>query len=258
MPGLIHTMGQIAGGGFRLVYGTAYHDGAAWLANVGGSLLTARWLDFEPVQGGPVLVGITTDDRGQSSALVLGAYSDQPRTPATAPPTAAPPAPKAVVGSGTTTLTATATDTYGAGGWGRWASSQRGGEDVYTGTWGGYTVTGAWFYGTPKPELTGATATRIQFKVPARLNVGASGATTIQVYAHTNQKRPSGDVNRTTGPATLNIPAGFAGGYYDLPNTFAPALAAGGGISIAGGPYAGFQSRLDDPEAGKLVITWTR
>lgn len=313
MPALKHTLGQMDGGQTRRTFGTAYFDGTTWFANVGGSLLTARWVDpFQAVQGAPIVVDITTDERGQSSAFVVGGYTDQPRpstgtiltlTPDTviagsfggsvvaerligtyalgdsvylqwdsdrptvigkvpavtvAPVAAPPPPPVVVVGTGTTTLRATATDTFGVGGWGRWATSQRGGEDVYTGSMGGYTVTGSWFYGAPKTELTGVKATRIRFKVPARLNVGASGATTINVYAHTNQARPGGDVNRTGSPVTLSIPANFPGGYYDLPTTFAPVLAAGGGISIAGGPYAGFQGRLDDPEAGKLIIDWTR
>lgn len=80
MTGLKYTMAAIPGGNTRRTYGTAFWDGAAWFANVGGNLLTCRWLDpIQPVQGGNLVVDITTDERGQSTALVVGAYSDRPR-----------------------------------------------------------------------------------------------------------------------------------------------------------------------------------
>jgi hypothetical protein len=185
---------------------------------------------------------------------------------ALAPPPAAPPPPPVAppAGNGTTILTATATDTWGVGGWGRWATSTQGREDVYAGTWGGQTVTGAFFYGAPRPELQGKTATRIQFKVPARLDVGShNSAISIFVYAHNSQSRPGGDVNRIIGPHEVVIPAKWQGGLVDLPTTFGPAIAGGGGISFAGGSYAGFQGRLttyqnrQDPESGKLIMDWT-
>jgi len=258
MPGLKYTMAEIPGGSTRRVYGTAHWDGDSWRANVGGNLLSCRWLDFVAVQGGPIAVDIITDERGQSSALVLGTYSDQPRYPVTTPAPAAPPPPPTVVGNGTLPLVATLSDTWGAGGWGQWATSGRGGEDVYTGTWSGVTLTGAWFYGAPRPELAGKKVTRVQFRLPARIGgAGSAGAVTVHFYAHTSQSRPAGDVARTVGPFDFTVPAGWVGGYIDLPTTFGPVLAAGGGISIAGEPYAGFTSRLKDPEAGKLLIDWT-
>lgn len=316
MDGLKYTMGAIPGGSTRRTYGTAFWDGAAWFADVGGNLLTCRWLDpIQPLQGGKIVVDITTDEYGQSAALVMGGYTDQPR-PSTGTVNSVIPAglstrlvfdgedgvtyttdrfigsyspgdpvyltwdaavptiigkigAVAVVAegadrpvpptapSGTATSIATASDTFGVGGWGRWATSQYGGEDVYSGTWGGYTVTGSWFYGAPKPELAGKTVTRVQFKVPARLNVGASGAATIHLYAHTSGSRPGGDVTRVAGPFDVSIPAGWGGGLVDVPTSFAPVINAGGGISIAGSPYVGFVSRIKDPEAGKIIQDWT-
>jgi hypothetical protein len=174
-----------------------------------------------------------------------------------APPTEQelPPPPTAIT-TGHEVLTATASDTYGVGGWGRWATSTNGGEDVYTGSWGGHTVTGAWFYGTPRPVLQGKTITRIQFRLPARLRVGAYAAATIHLYAHNNGARPGGDVNRVAGPHDVVVQNASGPTWHDLPLSFAAALQAGGGISIAGDPYAGFNSRLKDPESGKLVIDW--
>lgn len=317
MAGLKHTMGAIPGGSTRRVYGNAFHDGSRWWVNVGGNLLDARWCaGVRPQQGLNVVVDITNDGQGQSTALVIDAYVDQPR-PGTgtvqdilpagpaieivfladdgvtyqtdqfigtfnlgdpvylnwdadkptimgkigalaAPPTPTPPPPApTAAASGEVSLIATASDTWGVGGWGRWASSQYGGEDVYTGTWGGYTLTGAWFYGAPKPELQGKTITRIQFRLPNRMNVGASGSAMIHIYAHTSGSRTGSDVSRVAGPFDVSIPQGSGPSWHDLPLSFAAALAGGGGISIAGDPYAAFNSRLDDPESGKLLITWS-
>jgi hypothetical protein len=171
--------------------------------------------------------------------------------------TAAPIAPTGTT-SGETALIATASDTYwGPGGWGSYASSRRGGEDVYSGTWSGVTVTGAWFYGAPKPELAGKTINRIQFKIPARMAVGVNGPATIHLYAHNSSARPGGDVTRVAGPHDVVVAQGSSGGYVDLPLSFAAALAGGGGISLAGDPYVAFNSRLDDPESGKILMNWS-
>jgi hypothetical protein len=186
-----------------------------------------------------------------SQPTVLGIVNDITITPDAAPPPEAPTA-----GTGSTNLIATASDTWGVGGWGRWATSQNGGEDVYTGSIGGYTVTGSWFYGSPNPELSGKTLERITFRLPQRLNVGSGGAVTVDLYAHTSPSRPGSDVTRVVGPHTVSVNPGETKGVIDLPLTFAATVAAGGGISIAGGPYAGFASRLDDAESGKATIYW--
>lgn len=316
MPGLKYTMGAMDPGSTTRYFGLSHWDGSRWWAKLGDNLLDARWADpMQPLQGGKIVIDITNDGKGQSSALVVCGYTDQPRPstgiiqevlPAgvstrlvfvgedgvtyttdrfigsyspgdpvyvtwdaavptiigaigatTAVPEAPPPPPEPVVAAGETHIAPTASDTFGVGGWGRWASSQRGGEDVYSGSQSGYAVTGSWFYGAPRPELAGKTITRILFKVPARLPVGASGTATVPFYAHTSGARPGGDVNRVSGPFNVPIPQGYGGGYTDLPTSFGPAIIAGGGISIAGGPYVGFQSRLDNPEFGKLIITWS-
>jgi hypothetical protein len=173
--------------------------------------------------------------------------------PAAAPPPAAPPA-----GNGNTKLSAIASDTFGVGGWGRWALSQRGGEHLYSGTWSGYTLTASWFYGAPRPELAGKTATAVRFRLPARLRAGNyNSPATVNIYAHTSPSRPGGDVSRVAGPHTVVVQPNAAAQIIDLPTSFGPIIAAGGGISIAGGDYVWFQSRLEDPESGKLDMDWT-
>ena len=319
MVSLSKTLAALPSDGFRIEFGSAYWDGDEWWANVRGELLMARWMDpIQPRQGGNIVVAIMTDGRGLGSALVLGAYTDQPRPstgsvlsvgvdeivftgddggtystkwfigpiagyapgdpvmlswdatratiigeiPVIAPPEESEPdrapVPERTNQAGQETLIATATDTYGVGGWGRWAGSQNGGEQVYSGTYGGYTMTGSWFYGAPRPALAGKSIDRVQFRVPARLGVGSyNSAATMHVYAHTSQYRPGGDVGRSVGPFDVVLAANQTPAWVDLPPEFGDVIAAGGGISIAGDPYIGLNGRRKDPESGKLLIDWS-
>lgn len=317
MDGLKYTMGAIPGGNTRRTYGAAFWDGSAWFADVGGNLLTCRWLDpIQPLQGGNIVVDITTDERGQSTALVIGGYTDQPRpstgtvtgvvaagsatkiiftgqdgvsysaerfvgtynlgdvvlldwaagqpsiigkvpAPSITPPASAPKPPGGGDVTGTLRTAATKSDTWGVGGWGRWATSQRGGEDVYSGTYAGYTMAGAWFYGAGNTVLSGRTILAARFRIPQRLGVGASGSATIHLYAHTSPNEPGGDVNRTVGPFDVTVAQNAPPQWVTLPTSFHAALVAGGGISISGDPYVGFRGRLGDPDSGKTEIDWT-
>ncbi|CAN7465906.1 hypothetical protein LJR013_003188 [Pseudarthrobacter oxydans] len=73
-------MAQIPGGGVSVRYGVARWDGEQWLIEDNGNLLSAMWLDpIQPLQGGQIAYLLVTDDYGQSSALVLGGYTKQPR-----------------------------------------------------------------------------------------------------------------------------------------------------------------------------------
>lgn len=319
MVSLNQTLAAIPPGGTNREYGTAYFDGTEWWANVRGGLLMARWVrTVQPVQGGKIIVDITSDGKGLGGALVIGEYDDQPapstgsvlavgldeivftgddggnyttknflgpisdyapgspvklswasnhptilgviaavNTPPAEPP-APPPVAIPVIQEGRETLISTATDTYGVGGWGRWAGSTNGGEQIYTGSWAGQTLTGTWFYGAPRPALQGKTITRVQFRVPDRLEVGNNNsAVTMHVYAHTSQYRPGGDVGRSLGPFDVVLAAHQDPAWIDLPTAFGPVIAAGGGISIAGDPYLGLNGRRNDPESGKLLMDWT-
>lgn len=187
-----------------------------------------------------------------SQPTVLGIVNDITITPDAAPPPEAPTA-----ASGSTTLIATASDTWWApGGWGSYATSTQGREEVYAGYWAPNTVTGAWFYGPPRPELAGKTLDRIEFRLPQRLGAGSSGPVTINLYAHTSPSRPGGDVTRVAGPFAVVVNPGETKGVIELPLPFAAPVAAGGGISIAGGDYARFASRLSDAESGKTTLYW--
>jgi hypothetical protein len=80
---------------------------------------------------------------------------------------------------------------------------------------------------------------------------------TIRLYAHTSQSRPGGDAARTVGPYDVVLTAKSPGGLIDLPPEFGAVIAAGGGLSIAGGSYVGLASRLDNPEYGKIIQNWS-
>ncbi|MFJ4286397.1 hypothetical protein ACIPY0_12195 [Paenarthrobacter nicotinovorans] len=323
MTSFDHTLEAIPSGSTNRYYGTAYHNGSRWLAEVRGKLLDVWWADpIQLVQGGQIAVDVTKlEGRGQYSALVVAAYTDQPRPitgtvmvvgvdeivvagddsssyatrwfvgPITdyavadpvklawsagsptiigklatisVPPPAPPPPPPAVVATGTEYLTATATDTWGVGGWGRWSTSKNGGEDVYSGTWAGITVTGAVFFGAPRPALQGKTITGIRVRVPQRIReAGASGPSTIHLYAHTSSAKPGTDVTRVAGPFDISVADNQSPSIVTIPPGhasfagFAAALQAGGGLSIAGDPYTGWHGRLDDPQAWQAELDWS-
>lgn len=317
MRGLKSTMAAIPPDSTRRVYGTAYHDGTRWWASIDGSLIEARWLDpIQPTQNGPIVIDITNTGKGQSSALVIGGYTDQPRpstgvvlavgitelviavedgqtyttervigaissyalndpvyldwsagkptvlgkptTITVTPPAPAPAPPRPKPVTGTAKAAAGKSNTWWApGGWGSWAGSRFGGEQVYSGTWGGGTVTGAWFYGAAFTNLGSREITEIRFWLPARLDVGNPATATVHLYAHTSMYQPGGDVNRTVGPFDVSVPLSRKAGWVTLPLTFADVLKAGGGISIAGDPYVGFNGRLSDPQSGRIEMDWT-
>ena len=341
MVSFAKTLAAIPDGGGRLVYGTAYWDGAQWWANVGGNNLGARWLDpIVPAQGDKIAVMLSSDGAGQSNAIVLGGYTDQPRPsdgevltvseteivvtgafggtfttdrfinpyipgaflegpvplgayrlqepprltyapgdpvhlswdasiptilgiigiPVTAPPPIDPPMPPASKPqTGTAKAPATRSNTWHpAYGWGAYAGSQNGGQQLYSGTWYGSTVTSAWFYGDSFTGLGNKTIAAIRFRLPKRLNVGASGNATIHLYLHTSKTQPGGDVARTLGPFNVAVTHEQGARFINLPLSWAAILKSGGGISLAGEPYVGYTGRIQDPESGRIEMDWTQ
>lgn len=175
--------------------------------------------------------------------------------PSTSPVVAAPPSAPAM-GTATYTAQDSATWVPGLGVWDAWA---RQGGRPYQGSSSGYTTYGAWFYAGSAAQLAGRTVTRIQFTLGTRLAVGASNdPITLHMYAHTSANRPGGDVTRSTGPYDVTIQPGAGPQTFDLPTSFAAALQNGGGIGVAGDPYAGFNGRLQEPASGLLQIDWSR
>lgn len=172
------------------------------------------------------------------------------------PPAVPPPAPAQQSGQTSYPASDSAAWVPSLGAWDAWAG---GGGHVYQGSNGGYTTYGSWFYAGSPAELSGRAVTRIQFTLGSRRTVGAyNSPVTLHLYAHTSSTRPGGDVTRTTGPMDITIQPGAGVQTFDLPTSFAAALQAGGGISISGEPYAGFNGRYTQPDSGTLTIDWTR
>lgn len=169
-----------------------------------------------------------------------------------------PPPPSASTG-GTHPVIATDSATFSVGyGWNAYY-----GQNLYQGDGSGWGApannSGAWFYGAGASQLAGSTVTGVQFRLPARKSGGASSSTaTAHIYLHNSPTRPGGDVSRIDGPFDVSVPPGYGGGYIALPTGWGGALVAGGGISITGSPYMGFQGRSEDPASGQLQLAWQR
>jgi hypothetical protein len=172
--------------------------------------------------------------------------------PSTAPPPTAATA-------GVHTVIATDSGTFSAGfGWNSYFK-----QNVYQGngaTWGAPTSnSGAWFYGSGANQINGSTVTGIQFKLPARNSAGTTSASgTVHIYLHNSPSKPGGDVTRVQGPVDVVVAPNSPGGLITLPASWGQTLIDGGGIGITGSPYMGFRGRGEDPESGKLLLTWQR
>lgn len=123
---------------------------------------------------------------------------------------------------------------------------------------------GIWFHGNGAGQLAGATTTRVQIWLGARLNnIGNyNAAATFSFYLSTSNS-PAADFSRVAGPHNVSIPARWGGGWVDLPAGWGSALAAtGGGIALGDSAatvnYAGAVGIDRDPQSGLLAIDWTR
>lgn len=216
-------------------------------------VVTAAGVDYdaEPV-GGPYVAGdLVHLDWGAGRPRVIG------KVTLTSVPVPPPPAPEQPpVQTGQTSAPAVWSRTYWPGG--GWGSVAGDGQKVIQGTWKGATSTGAWFYGTPFTGLAGRTITRIRFRLGDRLPMGASNdPATFHFYAHTSPGQPAGDTNRVMGPYEWVAAPGQQRVWIDLPIDFAPAIIAGGGIAIAGEPYAGMAGvTAASPDSGSLIFDW--
>jgi len=213
-----------------------------------GTTYTATFVaSYTPTVGDPVVLSWNA-----SVPTVVGKVAATAAPPNTAPPVVAPPATQA----GSTPFPASASDTFWpAGGWGTWAG---GGSHVYQGNYGSGQVYGAWFYAGSTAQTAGKNITGIRFKLGARRAVGGSSTpVTLHLYAHSSPNKPGGDVARVAGPYDITVQPGQPITEYNLPLSFASALQNGGGIAIAGDPYAGVQGVLSQPESGLLTMDWS-
>lgn len=193
-------------------------------------------------------------DWGAGRPRVIGKVS----TTAAPPPPPPPADPVPVVSTGEKWAAAVNSGTFwGPGGWDSWAG---GNENVFQGNYGSGPLYGAWFYGGAFGSINdGRAITRVRFRTGARRPVGASSAAaTFHFYVHTNSGRPGGDVNRVAGPFDVVINPGEGAKTIDLPAAWGATIAAGGGIAIAGDPYAGMNGRLAQADSGAIILDWKK
>lgn len=131
------------------------------------------------------------------------------------------------------------------------------GKDLYQGSYSSIGANrGAWFYHGKPNKLRGKKATSVEIYVPRRSKAGNYNATVeLQVYLHASERRPRGDVKRSSH-TTISIPKNFKGGWKDLPSNWGSAIIGGDGIGLSGGAYAGFEGVKKSPSSGQLRITW--
>jgi len=221
------------------------------LVSVGAIEVRARFDTAKTYTPGDV---VALDWKG-GTITALFVVTDYVPPPVIAPSTTAPP-PTNNTGELPVFANDSATWSATLGYWNVWATKN---QNLYTGTSGGHTVTASWFYNGATKQLEGATITEVRFRVPKRFLAGSyNDPITLHLYLHSSDTRPGTDVARYAGPYDLTIPAHFQGGWFNLPVEVGEALKAGGGISISGSPYAGFQGKSEDPASGQLLIKWAR
>lgn len=203
---------------------------------------------YTPVVGDSVILSWNAAVPSVIGKITTTAAPPPPPPPVQAPPTAAT--------TGSTPYPAASSGTWVPSN-GVWDSHAGGGSNVYQGTYG-VTTYGAWFYAGSTAQQAGKTITRIRFVLGARRPVGNNNQPAmVHFYAHTSANKPGGDVARTVGPYDVVAQPGQGPTQYDLPLSFAAVLQAGGGIAIAGEPYAGFLGVQAHPESGLLTLDWS-
>lgn len=212
-----------------------------------GDTYSCRYLGTAPADATEVLLmwqATTPWVVGDAAAYSTSVDPDDTETP-TAPPTAE---------SGVTKFVPFDAGSRNSGGWNF--------NDVRQGTYGAYTYTGAYFYGSKPAQLDGATITSARIKLGARTSSGAYDSDlTLNLQRVTDKTKPSGSLTFTGSTDATNVGTyPGAAAWYSLDTAIAQALvdAGGGGIGVSGSPYGGVEGLDQDPYAGTLELTWTR
>lgn len=202
---------------------------------------------------------------GFEDALVLGRRGSVPRPkpkpPEPKPKPVNPKPPKKTTGRTTITASRTSTWDITSGGWSGYQ-----GANVVTGSWGGRSSEGYWFYGTkPRNSLKGATVKKAEIYLPNRLRMGMYNNTaTASLQRHTSNSRPSGRPSKAGSTTNVRVPKiGTTGGWTTIPNSIAQAIINnGGGIALIGSTYLGFPGAGSgsgrNPRSGALRISWEK
>lgn len=183
-------------------------------------------------------------------------YVSKAQTTPTPPPVQTVAAPPSTPNSGTTSFAASDSATYGPFGWGSWGNT----SEVYSGTWGGSTVNGAWFYAGGPSQLQGRTITGGRVTLGPRVGgVGSyNSPATVNIYSHGSVNRPAGNISLINGPVTVTAQPYQGLTTYPLTQAQAQDIVNGGGIGISFGDYAAFQGIQANAQSGTVSIDWSR
>lgn len=226
-------------------------DGLTYQAEFIGSYAVGNYVYLNWAAGTPTVVG----KKGETKPPVVVVPPSQ-SAPVVRPPE--PPAPRKT--TGTTSAPAIWSGTHSTAlrtTWDGWAGGR---ENLFQGTYGGNTMTGAWFYGSQLRALDdGRKITRVRFRVPSRRSVGNYNSTAyVHLYTHTSSRRPGGNVTLDDGPMNYARGPGQRANFEELPLSVVPRLLAGGGIAMRGDPYVSLLGRVGDRESGLLLIDWEK
>lgn len=130
-------------------------------------------------------------------------------------------------------------------------------DGLWQGAWGSYgPLRGTLWYGSGAAGVQGKTVTGARVYLGARRRAGSYNATIqLQVALHGQSTRGGYPAN-TTGAIGFDIPPSWPGGWLTLDAGWGAALAAGSGIVLVGGTYAGFNGPAEDAQSGLLELTW--
>jgi hypothetical protein len=237
--------------GQRPLTGTASGSASGGFVNVvtSAGTIACRYTGSAPANG--TLVRL---DWQSTTPWVWPSAASAPPAPVLpiTPPTPEPPP---VTTTGTHIVTAGDSGSWSPQGW-----SAFHGTDLTQGAYGGgSSYTGAWFYGATPQQILGATVTRFQLRLGARRRLGSYNAdTSLNVYLTSDVNRPAGDTTRVAGPWAIALGVDAGPQWVELPPGWGQALVVnGGGIAIAGNPYAGVVGIGGDPESGQLAFDWS-
>lgn len=242
--------GPVIRGTTRPLMGTAgTAAGGLVPVTTAAGVISARYMGDAPVPGSLVRLDWQSTQAFVLAGAVAALDSESPAGGATPP--SGPPS----TGSGKLPVPALASGTWSSAG--VWDSYY--GTNVTQGAWGGRSYTGAWFYGTRPAQLRGRPLTRAQIRLGARVRQGNyNAALTLNLYRHTSNTRPSGDVSRASGPFAIVLPVNAPAGWHDIPVAEAQVVVdSGGGFGVAGGGYGGVLGVADDPASGQLALSWS-
>lgn len=229
-------------------------EGTVTAVGAGSATVTAGGVSFtvKTVGTAPVVGDLLLLEHRSSAIYAIGKVTAT--TPVTPSLPTLPLPPPGQPGAGT--MRFPTTDTRTAIAYGAWSAKD--GRSVIQGAYNGLNYAGTWFYGTGPSTLTGKTLTDFKVYLPPRLRIGAFDvAATFHLYATYGAVPSTEDPPRIVGPHDITVPPGWAGGWVNVPLTFAAQVIAGGGIGIEGTPYAGFVGRDVDPMSGASEFTWT-